>query len=35
MMDAKPLDDIPEETTTLAAAPAIPERITSNVPKKN
>ena len=33
-MDAKPLDSIPEETTTPAAAPATPESITSDVPKK-
>ena len=33
MMEAKPLDAIPEETTTPAAAPATTERVTSEVPK--
>ena len=33
MMKAKPLDAVPEETATPAAAPATPERVTSDVPK--
>ena len=35
MMEAKPLDAVPEETVTPAVAPAAtPERVTSNVPKQ-
>ena len=33
MVEEKPLNTIPEETATPAAAPATPERVTSDVPK--